>query len=103
MKNILPSLGFKGLGLAASWKQLQNLKIPVLVYVKHREQDHFSVLSGVNDNYAKLSDPSLGKRTLTRGQFKDIWETRKKKGLEGKMLAIIPIDGDQKNLLTVVF
>jgi len=84
MKNIFPSLGFKGLGLAASWKQLQTLKIPVLVYVKHREQDHFSVLSGVNDNYAKLSDPSLGKRTLTRGQFKIFGRQERKKGSKEK-------------------
>jgi predicted double-glycine peptidase len=90
MQNILPSLGFKGLGLAASWTQLQALKIPVLIYVKQRKQDHFSVLSGIDKNYVKLSDPSLGNRILTRGQFKAIWETRKQKGLKGKILAIIP-------------
>ncbi len=95
MQKILPLIGFKGLGLATSWENLQSLKIPVLVYVSHRKQDHFAILSGINNNYARLADPSLGNRVLTRGQFKSIWETRKQQGLEGKMLAIIPINSNK--------
>lgn len=92
MKEILPRLGFKGVGLATSWNQLIDLKIPVIAYVRHRKQDHFTVVSGISEGKVKLSDPSLGNRTLTRGQFKEIWETRNEKGLEGKMLAILPLD-----------
>ncbi|QQZ27529.1 C39 family peptidase [Thiothrix subterranea] len=92
MEAILPKLGFKGMGLATSWEQLLALKIPVIVYVRQRKEDHFSVLSGISDDKVKLSDPSLGNRILTRGQFKEIWETREEQGLEGKMLAVLPQD-----------
>ena len=97
MELILPILGFKGIGLATSWNQLVELKIPVIVYVRHRKQDHFTVISGIGDKRVKLSDPSLGNRILTRGQFKKIWETRDEKDLEGKMLAILPIDKEIAN------
>lgn len=92
MEAILPKLGFKGVGLATSWEQLIALKIPVIVYVRQRKEDHFTVISGISDDKVKLSDPSLGNRILTRGQFKAMWETRNQPGLEGKMLAILPLD-----------
>lgn len=92
METILPRLGFKGMGLATSWEQLTALKIPVIVYVRQRKEDHFTVISGISEDKVKLSDPSLGNRTLTRGQFKAIWETRAEQGLEGKMLAVLPLD-----------
>lgn len=94
IRRILPDLGFRGVGLATSWEQLADLKIPVIVYVKHRKQDHFTVVNGISKKRIRLSDPSLGNQTLTRGQFKKIWETRDEKGLEGKMLAILPLDKD---------
>ena len=72
MQKILPSLGFRGVGIATSWEKLTQLKIPVLLYVKQRKQDHFTVISGVANDSVKLSDPSLGNRFLTRGQFKEI-------------------------------
>lgn len=92
MERILPKLGFKGIGLATSWDQLASLKLPVIVFVRHRKIDHFAVLRGSNGNYVSLADPSLGNRNLTRRQFRDIWETRNKKGFEGKMLAVLPLD-----------
>lgn len=92
MQRILPSLGFKGIGLATSWEQLRSLKLPVIVFVRQRKEDHFTVLKGINDDYVSLADPSLGNRILTRQQFKDIWETRDQPGLEGKMLAILPLE-----------
>ena len=92
MERVLPKLGFKGTGLATSWDQLVSLKLPVIVFVRHRKIDHFAVLRGFNGNYVNLADPSLGNRTLTRGQFRKMWETRGKKGFEGKMLAVLPLD-----------
>ncbi len=92
METILPKLGFKGIGLATSWEQLTALRIPVIIYVRQRKEDHFTVLSGVSDNKVKLSDSSLGNRILTRGQFKEIWQTREEQGLEGKMLAVLPLN-----------
>lgn len=92
MQKILPNLGFRGIGIATSWEKLTQLKIPVLLYVKQRKQDHFTVISGITHDSVKLSDPSLGNRFLTRGQFKEIWQTRDETGFEGKMLAILPLD-----------
>lgn len=91
MQKILPSLGFRGIGIAVSWEQLTQLKMPVLLYVKQREQGHFTVISGIDNDSVTLADPSLGNRFLTRGQFKEIWHTREQTGLEGKMLAILPL------------
>lgn len=92
MEKALPQFGFKGVGLATSWEQLTDLQIPVILYVKQRKQDHFTVISGITKTHVKISDPSLGNRILTRGQFKEIWETRDEKGFEGKMLAILPLE-----------
>ncbi len=92
MEAILPRLGFKGVGLATSWEQLTDLKIPVIVYVRQRKEDHFTVISGISEDKVKLSDPSLGNRILTRGQFKAMWETREEQGLEGKVLAVLPLN-----------
>ncbi|WP_020558980.1 C39 family peptidase [Thiofilum flexile] len=92
MQAVLPQLGFKGIGVATDWEQLLELKLPVIVYVQQRKEDHFTVITGINDRLVKLADPSLGNRTLTRGQFKRLWETRNEQGLEGKMLAILPLD-----------
>jgi len=36
--------GFKAQGYAATYEQLTKLKAPVVVYLKHRKDDHFSVL-----------------------------------------------------------
>lgn len=102
MKRILPDLGFRGLGIATSWEQLIKLKIPVIVYVRHRKQDHFTVISGISGKKVRLSDPSLGNRIFTRGQFKKIWETREK-GLKGKMLAILPLTRENKKKFDPTF
>lgn len=91
MANALTELGFRGVGYAASYEQLTKLKIPVIVYTKHRKDDHFSVLRGINQNTVWLADPTLGNRTYSRHQFLKVWETREDLQLKGKILAIIPI------------
>jgi len=63
MQRALPQFGFKAQGFAASYEQLTKLKTPVVVYLKHRKDDHFSVLRGIDANTVWLADPSLGNRT----------------------------------------
>ncbi|MCL2161415.1 MAG: cysteine peptidase family C39 domain-containing protein [Betaproteobacteria bacterium] len=98
MASIMPQFGFKAQGFAASWEQLTQLHIPVLVYLKNRKDDHFSVLRGISDNTVWLADPSLGNRTFSREQFLSMWETRnddmEHAHLRGKFLAILPIQPD---------
>jgi predicted double-glycine peptidase len=94
MQRALPQFGFKAQGFAASYEQLMRLKAPVIVYLKHRKDDHFSVLRGIDANTVWLADPSLGNRTYSREQFLDMWQTRSDKSnaeLAGKFLAVLPL------------
>ncbi|WP_010323835.1 C39 family peptidase [Marinobacterium stanieri] len=83
-------LGYRGVGYALSFEQLSKLKVPVIVYTRHRKDDHFSVLRGISADTVWLADPSLGNRTYSRHQFLKIWETRGDARLKGKILAILP-------------
>jgi hypothetical protein len=101
MARALGRFGFKAQGFAASWEQLAKLKMPVIVYVKHRKDDHFSVLRGIDGETVWLADPSLGNRTYSRSQFLEMWQTRTDKGdaeLAGKFLAVLPA---QANIVTI--
>lgn len=93
MQKALPQFGFKAQGFAASYEQLMQLKAPVVVYLKHRKDDHFSVLRGIDENTVWLADPSLGNRTYSKAQFLEMWQTRGDKDnpeLAGKFLAVLP-------------
>ena len=98
MANALKELGFRGVGYAASFEQLTKLKIPVIVYTKHRRDDHFSVLRRINSDTVWLADPSQGNRTYSRYQFLEMWETREDSELKGKILAIIPLDQEVQSV-----
>lgn len=93
MQKALPQFGFKAQGFSASYEQLMRLKAPVVVYLKHRKDDHFSLLRGIDENTVWLADPSLGNRTYSKAQFLEMWQTRGDKGnaeLVGKFLAVLP-------------
>ncbi|MFN4064518.1 MAG: C39 family peptidase [Parazoarcus communis] len=94
MARALPQFGFRAQGFAASWEQLARLKMPVILYVKHRKDDHFTVLRGISGDTVWLADPSLGNRTYSRAQFLAMWQTREdaNDGLAGKFLAVLPQD-----------
>ncbi|WP_231392238.1 C39 family peptidase [Neisseria meningitidis] len=89
MRRIMPDLGFEAKGYALSFEQLAQLKIPVIVYLKYRKDDHFSVLRGIDGNTVLLADPSLGHVSMSRAQFLDAWQTREG-NLAGKILAVVP-------------
>ncbi len=90
MQKALSVLGFSSKGYAVSFDTLKTLKLPIIVYVKHRKTDHFSVISGINEQFVQLADPSLGKITLTKYQFLEMWNTREDQVYTGKILAILP-------------
>jgi len=94
MARALVQFGFKAQGFAASWAQLVKLRVPVVVYLKHRKNDHFSVLRGIDENTVWLADPSLGNRTYSKAQFLAMWQTREgeveRSDLRGKFLAVLP-------------
>lgn len=89
MQKIMPELGFQAKGYALSFEQLTMLKIPVIVYLKYRKNEHFSVLRGINKDTVLLADPSLGHISMSKYQFLDAWQTSDSE-MNGKILAIIP-------------
>ncbi len=100
MARALTDFGFRAQGFAASWEQLARLKVPVVLYVKHRQNDHFTVLRGISGDVVWLADPSQGNRTYSRDQFLAMWETRfgANDGLTGKFLAVLPIGASAQKL-----
>ncbi len=90
MAAALPHYGFKGVGLALSFSQLQKIKVPAIVYLRYRGDDHFSVLRGISENTVWLGDPSWGNRRLSMHQFLEMWETRDNSDYKGKVLLILP-------------
>lgn len=96
MARILPSFGYKAQGFASNWEQIVQLRIPVIVYLKYRKDDHFSVIRGIGNSTVWLADPSFGNRTYSKEQFLEMWETRSSQdaienNLKGKILAILPM------------
>ncbi len=93
LEQAVKKFGFKAVGLTLNFEKLRQLKIPAIVYVYYRDNDHFSVLRGVNDEgVVWLGDPSWGNRKLSENQFNAMWETRDDNVLKGKILLIIPED-----------
>lgn len=93
LANIVRQYGFKGGGIALSFKDLTRLTIPAIAYLKYRGEDHFSVLRGIrSDGVVHLGDPSWGNRQFTQYQFRKLWETRQDNEAKGKILLIIPND-----------
>lgn len=107
MQKVLPQFGFKAQGFSATYEQLNKLKMPVVVYLKHRKDDHFSVLRGINEHTVWLADPSLGNRTYSKIQFLEMWETRHENQsnneLKGKFLAVLPLESANMNSDTSFF
>ena len=60
MQQILPELRFRAQEYALSFAQLKQLHSPVIVYLRYRNNEHFSVLYGIDDNTALLTEPALG-------------------------------------------
>ncbi|DAB30646.1 MAG TPA: hypothetical protein CFH84_02940 [Sulfurimonas sp. UBA12504] len=48
------SHGFKAVGIALGMEELKKLQIPVIVFVKIRKQEHFTVLKKMDEKYAIL-------------------------------------------------
>jgi|LakMenEpi03Aug12_release.lakeMendotaPanAssembly.Ray.scaffolds.fasta_scaffold850724_1 predicted double-glycine peptidase len=95
---VLPIFDFKGQGYLISYEQLLQLKIPVVVYIQRKGDDHFSVLRGINDHVVWLADSSLGNIKLTKHQFLEVWANKTQDEntipLKGKVLAILPVNSD---------
>ena len=92
------SKGFRALGLALDMEALKKIKIPLILYVKIRKSEHFTVFKGMDNVYAYLADPSLGNTKVKLSKFKEMFYQREDLKYPGKVLAIFPPVGDvEKN------
>jgi len=91
LSTIVNKKGFKALGLALDMDALKKLQIPVILYVKIRKSEHFTVYKGMDDRYAYLADPSMGNTKVRLSKFKEMFYQRKDLAYPGKILAILPL------------
>ena len=83
--------GFRARGATLRFHDLASLHIPVIVHLRYRGQDHFSVVRGIrNDGLVWLGDPAWGNRKLTAHQFKEMWALNADG--TGRILLIVPKD-----------
>ncbi|MBN2788323.1 MAG: C39 family peptidase [Paludibacteraceae bacterium] len=87
------SQGFKAIGIALGMQELKKLQIPVIVFVKIRKQEHFTVLKKMDEHYAYLADPSFGNIRVNHAKFEEMFFTYGKNENQGKILAILPQNG----------
>lgn len=98
MARVLPAFGYKAQGFSSGWSQLTQLQIPVVVYLRYRNADHFSVIRGIDSSSVWLADSSFGNRIFSKGEFLEMWLTLGQEGKEspegndrGKILVILPV------------
>lgn len=103
MAKIINSYGFKAQGLATNYHTLMQLKIPVVVYLNHRRNDHFSVLRAATATHVYLADSSWGNRRLSRQQFEQMWHTRNDAALAGRILMVLPQTAAQQQHINAAF
>jgi len=89
MHRTLRAFEFRGIGVAVNYDQLVKLKMPAVIYLEHRKNEHFSVLRGIDSDTVWLADSSQGNRTYSRAQFIAMWNTRDAE-LNGKILLVFP-------------
>ena len=94
---------FKPIGLALNLKSLYNLKAPVIIFIKVRNNEHFTVFKHIDKNYVYLADPSFGNIKIKIDKFKEMFYQRHDLKYPGKILAIIPINKKQKKQINENF
>lgn len=80
----------KALGLALDMESLSKLKVPAILYVKARNNDHFSVYRGMDNLFVYLADPSFGNIKISKGKFQEMFYQRDDITHPGKLLVFLP-------------
>lgn len=91
------TLGFKGVGVAMDLEGLRKLRVPVIIYIKIRSFEHFTVFKGISGNFVYLADPSFGNMKVKMEKFIEMFYQRDDLKYPGRVLAFIPLD---KNAVT---
>ncbi len=95
--------GFKAVGLALDMKALSKLKAPVILFVKIRKDEHFTIFKNMDKNYVYLADPSFGNIKVKISKFKEMFYQREDLKYPGKILAIVPTTKKQKERIKQTF
>ena len=104
LARVVERFGFRGGGIALSFRDLLYLRAPVVAYLKYRGEDHFTVVRGVRpDGLIHVADPSWGNRRFSGAQFRKMWETRDDQTAKGKILLIVPRDQVNAEIDTTFF
>lgn len=90
MAQILPRFGYKGVGLALTLRQLQEIKIPAIVFLRTRAGPHFAVLRGISDDMIWLADPVSGNQRYPTDTFSRLWETGSNDERVGTIFLVLP-------------
>ena len=88
--------GFKAIGLALDLESLKKLKAPVILFVKIRKSEHFTIYKNMDKNYVYLADPNFGNIKVKISKFKEMFYQRDDLQYPGKLLAIVPVSDKQK-------
>ncbi len=95
LKRVSQIYGFSIETEFTDYDSLKNLKIPAIIYLNYKRNDHFTVIRAIDENNVYLADSSWGNRVLTRQQFEKMWYTINKNGqAQGKFLVIVPQQKD---------
>ncbi len=73
MKKYLKHLGFRADGFRISLDKFKKYNVPGIALINTQGYQHFVVVKGIKDDVVLLGDPALGKRTMSREQFKKEW------------------------------
>ncbi len=103
LSDYIKTKGFKSIGLALDMKALKELKIPVILFVKIRKNEHFTVYRGMDETNVYLSDPSFGNMKIKIAKFKEMFYQREDLKYPGKLLAILPTKDAQKEKINSDF
>lgn len=95
--------GFKAIGLALDFESLSKLKAPVILYVKIRKNEHFTIYKNIDEHYVYLADPSFGNIKVSIEKFKEMFYQREDLNYPGKLLAIVPLTSEQKKKINTSF
>jgi uncharacterized protein len=95
--------GFKAIGLALDFESLSKLKAPVILYVKIRKNEHFTIYKNIDKHYVYLADPSFGNIKVRIQKFKEMFYQREDLNYPGKLLAIVPVTSEQKQKINTSF
>ncbi len=82
--------------MALDLDSLRKLKAPVILFVKIRKNEHFTIFKNIDTNYVYLADPNFGNIKVRISKFKEMFYQREDLKYPGKILAILPTNDIQK-------